>query len=91
VALKQLPFLVSGPFNFILLKLVDFIASEVIKQAEFAIFFEYIDFRTDKQASEFEGAMLKNHKAQIEGTDEEKRIAEIELNNALTRLVSLRM
>ena len=90
VAVKTLPFLISGPFNIILIKLADFIAKEVIKQAEFALFFSYIDFRIDSQAKDFEAAMIKNHKAQLEGTSEEKIIAEKELSEALNRLVSLK-
>lgn len=90
VAVKSLPFFISGPFNIILIKLADFIAKEVIRQAEFAIFFSYIDFRTDLQAKDFEAAMIKNHKAQLGGTNEEKIIAEKELSEALNRLVSIK-
>ena len=89
-AVSQLPFLASGPWNFLLVKLATKIATEVVEEAEMRVFFEYVDFRTDAQAKDFEAAMLKNHIAQQTGTEDEKIKAEAELVLALNKLVSLR-
>ena len=88
--LKEIPYLATGPFNIVLVKLVSWIAEKAVLEAEMRIFFEYIDFRTDIQAKDFESAMLKNHTIQKIGTEDEKKKAEAELANALHRLVSLK-
>ena len=90
VAVKQLPFLATGLWNYALIKLAIKLAEELVKQGEIAIFFKYIDFRTDAQAKDFEAAMLYNHTIQQIGTPEEKKHAEEELVKALHDLVSLK-
>ena len=87
---RQLPFLAVGPMNLIAAKFVTWLAGEAIQEAEMAVFFGYIDFRTDMQARDFEAAMIRNHTIQKIGTDEEKKLAEAELAKALNALVSLR-
>lgn len=87
---KYLPFFASGPWNYILVKIATKIAVEAAKEAEMRVFFSYVDFRTDRQAKDFEDAMIKNHTAQIAGTNEEKIMAEKNLKDALNALVSLR-
>ena len=89
VVVKNLPFFASGPFNYILIKIASALAREMVEQAEMRVFFKYIDMRTDSQAADFEKAMIENHKAQKEGTDEDKIKAENKLVDALNRLVSL--
>lgn len=88
--IKKLPFLALGPMNILTVKLIEWLASEAIEEAEMRIFFQYIDFRTDLQAKDFEAAMIKNHSIQKIGTDEEKKLAEAELAEALNALISLR-
>jgi len=88
---KHLPFFALGLPNTILLKLATWLAEKIIKEAEMRIFFAFVDFRTDKQASEFEAAMIHNHHMQLTGTREQKDEAEKKLNNALTRLVNLKL
>ena len=87
---SQLPFLASGPMNYLLVKLATKIATEVVQEAEMRVFFQYVDMRVDAQAKDFEAAMLKNHIAQQTGTEDEKIKAEKELVLALNSLVSLR-
>ncbi len=72
------------------MKLITWVAENAIEEAEMRIFFEYIDFRTDIQAKEFEAAMIYNHTIQKIGTDQEKKDAEAKLTDALNKLVSLR-
>lgn len=90
VMIKQLPFLASGPFNYVLMKVATKLAEELIQQGELAVFFKYIDFRTDMQAKDFEAAMMYNHTMQRIGTDEQKKEAEAKLVIALHKLASLR-
>lgn len=90
VAIKQLPFLMTGPWNFVLVKIVTKLAEELADQGEIAVFFKYVDFRTDIQAKDFEAAMIYNHTIQQIGTEDEKKIAEQKLKDALTLLVSLK-
>lgn len=85
--LKYAPFMATGFLNPILVKLAEVLAREMIKQGELAIFFQYVDFRGDAQAKDFEAAMIYNHKMQIEGTDQEKAYAEKKLQLALSNLV----
>ena len=88
--IKQLPFLASGPWSFVLVKLAGKLAQMAAEEAELRIFYQFIDFRTDVQAKDFEAAMIHNHTMQRIGTDEEKAIAEAKLKVALTNLVSLK-
>lgn len=90
VAVKNLPFFATGPWNYVLVKLASKLAEELVKQGEVAIFFKYMDFRTDAQAKDFEAAMLYNHTMQTIGTEQEKKDAELKLKNALIKLVHLR-
>ncbi len=88
-AVKQLPFLALGPMNILTVKLVAWLSELAVEEAEMRVFFEYIDFRTSAQAKDFESAMIKNHTIQQIGTDEQKKLAEAELAEALNKLVSL--
>lgn len=88
--IKNVPFLASGPWNYVLVKFVTWLAEKAAEEAEMRIFFEYIDFRTDVQAKDFEAAMINNHKIQQTGTEQEKKDAEKKLELALNNLVSLR-
>lgn len=89
VVVKHIPFFASGPFNYILVKIATALAKELVEQAEMRIFFKYVDFRTDFQAREFEKAMIENHKAQKEGSEDDKIKAEAKLISSLNKLVSL--
>ena len=87
---KAVPFLASGPWNYVLLKFISWVATNAIEEAEMRIFFQYIDFKTDVQAKDFEAAMLRNHTIQKIGTEDEKRKAEADLTVALHKLISLK-
>ena len=87
---KAVPFFALGLPNTLLIKFATWLATIIAEQAEMMIFFKYVDFRSDAQAKDFEAAMLNNHKAQIEGTNEEKNNAEKALMEALARLVNLK-
>lgn len=89
VAIKWLPALASGPFNYVLVKLMTKLAEELAQRGELLVFFKYIDMRTDGQAKDFEAAMVYNHSIQITGTKEEKEDAEKKLEIALNKLVTL--
>lgn len=87
---KKLPFLfipVVGPLVSLLAgKLVEIL----VRETEFAIFFKYIDLRVDAQGRSFSEAAIKNHKAQVSGTSEEKIKAEKELIEKFREFVVLK-
>lgn len=86
---KNLPFFAVGlPYN-LLVKLAGTAATWAMSEAEMRIYFKFIDFRTDAQAKDFEAAMIYNHTIQKIGTDDEKAKAELNLRNALERLITL--
>ena len=87
---SQLPFFASGPWNWVLVKVASKLAAYAVEQVEIAVFFTYVDFRTNGQARDFEAAMIANYKAQLEGTDKEKEVAENNLKIALKNLVYLK-
>lgn len=89
-ALKQLPFLATGPLNYLTVKVITKLSELAIEESEMRIFFQYIDFRTDVQAKGFEEAMIINHTMQKIGTEDEKKLAEKNLEIALGKLMSLR-
>lgn len=86
---KHLPFFTTGPFNYLLVKIATKLIETMIEEGEVRIFFKFIDFRTDAQAKDFEAAMLRNHTMQQIGTPDEKKKAELELVDALNKLVHL--
>lgn len=50
--------------------------NEIVNFAEFGAFFLYIDVRTDQQGQDFFDAAARNVKAKLNGTPEEKALAE---------------
>lgn len=89
--LKKLPFLATGPMGIFLEKIVTKLAELAVEEAEMRIFFKYIDFRTDIQAKDFEQAMIHNYNMQMVGSDEDKKLATKRLEDALHKLVNLRL
>lgn len=89
VVVKHLPFFASGPFNYILVRVASALAKELVEQTEMRIFFKYVDFRTDSQAKDFEKAMIENHRAQKEGSEDDKIKAEKALIFSLNKLITL--
>lgn len=88
IVIDALPFLATGPLNAVLIKLATVIAEKMADKIEMAVFFQYVDFRTDQQAQDFELAMVYNHHIQQSGTEEEKKDAEAKLMVALNNLVT---
>lgn len=76
---KRVPWLfipVIGPLvSLVLGKVIEILVNET----EFAIFFNYIDMRTDSQGREFSKAALVNLAAQRTGSPQEKAQAERDL------------
>ena len=86
----RLPFLfvpILGPFTKIILEKIVVL---LFTQTEFAIFFKYIDMRTDFQGREFSQAALANYQAQRTGTPEQKLAAEEKLIKKFTAFVVLK-
>ncbi|MGZ3744421.1 MAG: hypothetical protein ACXVB1_00025 [Pseudobdellovibrionaceae bacterium] len=80
----------AAPF---LYPLVDFIVGKIltiaIDQTEMGAFFLYIDLRVASQSKDFELAAYKNHEAQKNGTEEEKKKAEADLIKKFNAFVVL--
>lgn len=74
-----LPFLALPVFQNVLHFAVNWVLTELVNDGEIAAFFIYTDFRVNSQGADFSDAALANHKAQINGTLEEKAKAEAEL------------
>jgi hypothetical protein len=85
----EFPFLaipwVKGLFE----RLVRKIIKAGIEKGETGIFFVYVDFRVDRQASAFVEAALNNYRVQQTGTDQEKHEAEERLIAAFDDFVKL--
>lgn len=89
VALKKLPFLAMGPMAGLTSRLITWLVSEGIEEAELRIFYTYVDFRTEVQGKAFEEAMLHNYNMQLTGDEDDKRIAEERLKKAMLDLLML--
>ena len=88
--IKNIPFLAVGLWNPLLVKVAGMLAEWASAEIEMQIFYQYIDFRTDVQAKDFEKAMIYNHQMQLIGNENEKAESERLLKIALTKLVSLK-
>lgn len=84
---KKAPFFLVPILNPITNLIVSKILSILITETEFAAFFLYIDTRTSHQGEVFAQMAYKNSKAQKEGSEEEKKIALENLENAFRNLV----
>jgi len=73
---SALPFMASPFLKWIASKFINWILNKLAGHTEMAIFFKYIDVRTDRQGMDFEKAAFAHHAAQINGTPEEKAHAE---------------
>lgn len=85
----QFPFLAIPGISQVFEMLVRKIISTGIEKGETGIFFVYVDFRVDRQASAFIDAALNNYRVQQTGTDEEKHEAEKRLIAAFDDFVKL--
>jgi len=85
--LAEFPFLANPICEELLKLLVDKILETAINATEMGAFFLYIDVRTSQQGRAFADAAIKNHVAQMSGTDEEKANAEAELKNKFDNFV----
>lgn len=90
VVLRKLPFLFVGPIGPLTTKALTWLAEEAIQEGEMRVFFLYVDFRADLQAKDFEAAMIHNYNMQMVGDEDDKKIAEARLANALDNIAVLR-
>lgn len=85
---QKLPFLLQFAFlNNIASFIVGKVLEYAIKEGEVGAFFLYIDMRVGVQSKSFTDAALYNSKAQVNGTPEEKKIAEENLINSFRAFV----
>ncbi len=77
--LRNLPFLMTGPFGIITKFIITKAVTVLIQKTEFGIFFKYIDLRVDSQGKDFSAAAVKNYQIQKTGTPEEIKKSEEEL------------
>ena len=76
---EKLPFLFIPVLNPITMYVISKFLEVLIEETEFAIFFEYVDFRVDKQGREFSEAAVANLRAKLSGDPEVIRKTELEL------------
>jgi hypothetical protein len=86
---KRLPFLFVPVLNPIVTFLLKKVVEILFTQTEFAVFFAYIDMRVDAQGRKFISAAKENRQAQINGTPEEKKLAEDKLISTFRDLAIL--
>ena len=85
----QMPFIAEPIMYKLVETLVYEMMTKVVNGGELAIFFQYTDFRVNQQGNAFVQAALKNHQAQLSGTEEEKQRAETELIDRFAEFASL--
>lgn len=84
-----LPFMSWGPLAPLAGMLVDWVLRKAVEGAETGIFFAYVDFRVAAQNKDFTEAAIANHRAQLNGTQEDKDAAEKKLVEAFDRFIKL--
>jgi hypothetical protein len=77
-----------GPLGLLVGMVVEKVLTIFINESETAIFFQYIDMRTDLQGKDFSEKAIANFNAQRMGTNEEKKIAEANLINSFRAFAS---
>lgn len=87
--LLEVPFLFWGPVGPLTKLIVTKVVTKAFHEGEMAIFFQYIDMRTDLQGRRFSQAAINNAIAQRNGTPDEKKKAEAELILAFKSFVKL--
>lgn len=86
----NIPFLKAPFLKQITEKIVESIISIFVNKTEMGIFFIYIDVRTNNQGELFSLMAYKNYKAQKNGTEQEKKIAEENLIASFKNFASFR-
>lgn len=75
------------PLSWLANMISDKIMTILVDNGEVGAFFIYTNFNVDSQGRSFMEAAIKNHNVQINGTDQEKKIAEENLKDAFRKLV----
>lgn len=86
---SKLVFLSYGPLGILTSMIVDKVLTIFINEAETRLFFAYIDTRTNSQGLDFSDKAIANFKAQQNGTEDEKKIAEKALMDSFRNFASL--
>lgn len=85
----QYPFLANPIANKILKMFVEKVLLASADAAEMGAFFMYIDWRTAEQNKDWQNAVSRNLQAQLTGTDQEKKDAELNLINSARSFIKL--
>lgn len=85
----HLPFLNLPVIRNITKAFIEFIIQILVDKTELGAYFIYSDMLTSEQAKKFGEAAKKNQEIQESGTDEEKRLAQLELINRARDLIRL--
>ena len=72
-------------FNPVIGMIVGQLVSILVKETEFRLFLEFVDFRINTQAKEFENAAKEYSRIQKDGTDDQKKNAEQKLISSFRR------
>lgn len=82
-----IPPLKVPPFNLLVNLIVDKIMGSLADNGEIGAFFVYVNFNVDSQGRAFMEAAINNHNVQMNGSEEEKKIAENNLKDAFRKLI----
>jgi len=89
IIIAKFPVLNSTPLKFVLNKLIEAIISLAVDQTELAAFFQYVDFRVDKQGRDFYKTLVENIQIRNTGSIYEIQQSENDVKNKFRDLVKL--
>ena len=87
---SPMAFLESPPLKILTDKIIHWAAMSLAKDIELAVFFTYINFNVNQQGHDFLQAVYQNKQAQLNGTEDEKKIAIKNLEDSFSRLIDLK-
>jgi len=89
VLLRKLPFLATGPLNYLTIKAVSWLAKETAEEAEMRAFFGAMDLSASAEGRELKAIMIRNTTIQKIGSEDDKKQIEAELEESLNKFVNL--
>lgn len=86
---SPLSFLETPPLNILTNKVIHWATTALAKDIELAVFFAYINFNVNQQGHDYIQAVYKNKQAQLNGSEDEKKIAIKNLEDSFSKLITL--
>lgn len=87
ITASPLAILETPPWSLLTHEAVNWVSTAITKDIELAVFFTYINFNVNSEGHDFIQAVLQNKLAQQSGTQDEKNMAQKNLENAFSKLI----